>query len=148
MLDKVLPDQPTILLAAALYIYPEQEDAPEPRLLLSKAMALIDSEAGPLNAEELHVKAVLHGRLGQSSAATIAYQEALAQQPLEVGWRYDFAKQLYDQGRFPESQRELRIILSQKPRHEEASRLAQVLARQVAEGDTEQIMRSRDDSRK
>ena len=132
LLAKILPDQPAILLAAAMYLYPQPEAAEDRQPFLSKAISLYDKQSRSLDPVQWYTKAVLHFQLGQPAKAMQAYQAALANDPSQVGWRYEFAQLLYQQGRLKESRRQLVVILGQQPNHAAAHALFEELAQDAA----------------
>ena len=134
LLERVLPDQADLLLAAADHLYPPPQAAPQRRLLLRKAVALFDGRPGGLRPEDWHIKAMIHGQLGEPAEALLAYQAALAGRPLQADWRFELAQLLYEQERWLEAQREVRVVLDLQPRHAPTRELAAVLARLAAEG--------------
>ena len=87
MLRKLLPDDPAVLLSAALHAYPRPEDAASQRPFLEKALALLEARGGSLPAAELSLEADLDSRLDKPAEAIAALQAALTIRPLEIGWR-------------------------------------------------------------
>lgn len=134
LLDKILPDQPTLLLAAAMYLYPQPEAVQDRRPFMVKAIGLYNSQWGPMNSTHWYTKGVLHIQLGEPDMAIQAYKTALASNPGQVGWRFELAQLLYQQGRLKESRRELVVIRGQQPNHTAAGALLEQLAQDAAQG--------------
>jgi tetratricopeptide (TPR) repeat protein len=61
--------------------------------------------------------------MGRLEEALADYRAALERDPSEVGWRYETAEVLRRQGKRDEAEDELLLLLRQKPRHREATRL-------------------------
>jgi tetratricopeptide (TPR) repeat protein len=135
VLSQVLPDNPTFWLAAADQLYPTPETAPQRRPLLEKALALLERPPGPQTAGEIHLLAVTHTALDQPEAAVAAYRLALEKDPHQLGWRFELAKLLCEQRRFPEAQNELRTILARQPGHGQAKSLLEAVALALARGE-------------
>ena len=95
---------------------------------------MLGQRRDPLSAQDLYVKTQVHRLLGQPSMARQSLRAALLEQPDQIGWRYELAQFLYDQGHIQESRREVRTILDQQPAHPAARELAALIARQEAEG--------------
>ncbi len=133
ILAKILPDQPAILLAAAMYLYPQPEATEERQPFMSKAIAIYDNQPGSFDPAQWYTKGVLHVQLDQPAKAIQAYQAALANDPSQVGWRYELAQLLQQQGRLQESRRELVVIRGQQPNHAAARELLEAVAREAAE---------------
>jgi tetratricopeptide (TPR) repeat protein len=134
LLDVILPDDPRLLLAAAMYLFPQPEAAVQRGPLLRKAVSLLEGRQGRLDADQCHTLARLHVQLAQPREAIAAYRASLAADPLAVATRHELAQLLYEQGRFEESRREVRMILGQRPSHSAARSLKKLLAAQRAAG--------------
>jgi tetratricopeptide (TPR) repeat protein len=132
VLDKVLPDRPEVLLAAADHLYPDR-DADERRPFLLKARALLDARPASLTPAEIYFRAQLEVALGDPSAALRSYQDALAQAPDQVTWRFEYARLLRKQGRIEEAHRQVLTVLQQQPGHTEALQLLKQVAHDLAE---------------
>jgi hypothetical protein len=48
---------------------------------------------------------------------------------LNFGWRFEFARLLFDEGRLEAARRELRTVLAQEPTHQAATRLHEEIVR-------------------
>jgi tetratricopeptide (TPR) repeat protein len=131
---QLLPDRPSLWRLTAFHLFPRPEDQDERRPLLQQALTIYGASAEPLSATELHEKAALHRHLDQLSEAIAALEAALTQEPREVAWRFELARVLIEQGRFDDARRHLVLVLDQQPRHLEAPRLLELLARQKATG--------------
>jgi predicted Zn-dependent protease len=123
ILGRVLPDDPGLLVKAASHLYPKPEQAAERRPFLERALILLEQRPGPLQAQDLHTKAVIHTSLGQPAEALATYQAALTREPQQADWRCEFAQLLYQQGQVQEGCREALIVLRQQPGHAQALQL-------------------------
>ncbi len=128
LLEKILPAQADVLLKAAKYLYPQPEAQMDRKPLMEHALDSLRHEAHLLSPAQWHTKALIHQELGQSVEALQAYKTALNYKPSEIGWRYELALQLYENGQRQQASRELSIILGQQPNHAEALRLCATLA--------------------
>lgn len=145
ILDKVLPDSPTLLLTAAYKLYPAPEDVAAREPFLTRALALLEERDGPLDAPDLATRARIFAGLEKVTEATAAYREALRRQPRNVEWRYEFAVFLLEHEQPGAARREVLTVLAQRPAHAAARRLQQEVARQLAEGDATPLRDSDDD---
>jgi O-antigen ligase len=134
LIEKVLPDSPEVLLAAALRLYPDAEAVEERRPFLEKALHLLEAKSGKLGARELHVKARVHKALDQPDKAVQSYREALDREPSQTNWRFEFALYLYELGKLEEARRELVVVLAQDPSHERARQLLDEVLQGLVEG--------------
>jgi O-antigen ligase/tetratricopeptide (TPR) repeat protein len=123
LLAKVLPDRPGSLFEAAGQLYPRPEDAPRRRVLLERALALLQARPGVLRAKDYHLLARIHVVLGRDAEALTAYRGALARDPRQAGWRLELAKLLYRQGRLQETREELGRVIQDQPANAEARQL-------------------------
>jgi O-antigen ligase len=135
LLTNLLPDDPTLLLAAASQLYPEPAAKEKRRPLLVRGLALLEARTAPLRAEDLHTQAKLHAALGRNEDALSAYGRALALEPFCFAWRMEHAQLLFDSGRSREAESELRLILAQRPADTAARALQQQVARHIAENE-------------
>lgn len=129
--DQVLPHDPKLLLEAALRLYPEATADRQP--YLEEALGLLETRSALLAAEDLHLKAVILSALDRSHEASATYEAALAREPRQATWRFEFARLLYQQNRLRESQQELLIVLSYQPDHSAARELLTSVERKIAE---------------
>ena len=123
VLGRVLPDDPGLLAKAASHLYPRPEQVAERRPFLERALALLEQRPGPLQAQDLHTKAVIHTSLGQPAEALATYRAALRREPRQADWRCEFAQLLYQQGHVQEAEDEVLIVLRQQPGHAKALQL-------------------------
>jgi tetratricopeptide (TPR) repeat protein len=130
VLGRVLPDDPGLLARAASHLYPRPEQAAERSPFLERALVLLEQRPGPLRAQDLHTKAVIHTSLGQPVEALATYRAALRREPRQADWRYEFAQLLYQQGYVQEARREVLTVLRQQPRHAQALHLFEAGTRQ------------------
>jgi tetratricopeptide (TPR) repeat protein len=132
MLDKVIPDRPRLLLDAAQQLDP-QADAAERRPFLQRALAVLDRQPGPPDAESLYLRARLQVALGNSDAARQAYEAALRRSPHADERRYEYAQYLRSLDKLPEARRELQSILRAKPEHAAARQFLEDVSKELAE---------------
>jgi tetratricopeptide (TPR) repeat protein len=128
---QVLPPDPNLLLEAALQLHPQSSAERQP--FLKEALDLLDKKRSPMSAEDLHIKALILCAWGRSEEASAVYEAALVREPLQISWRLEFARILYQQKRLRESRLELLIVLSQKPDDPDARALLSVVERKLAE---------------
>ncbi len=132
LLERILPDRPEQIVAAAAQLDPDP-GAPRRRPFHEKALRLLSAPGIVRSASDLHLKAVLHESLGEAEQASRAYRAALDQAPQETEWRYEYARLLLRQGQLTEARIQVEAILSDHPDQREGNRLLQVLARDRAE---------------
>ncbi len=130
-MEKVLPDSPEVLLAAALHLYPNEGSIEKRRPFLEKALRILGEESSGLGARELHVKARVYKALDQPARAIQAYRELLDRESSQVSWRFEFARYLYDLGKPEEARRELVVVLAQEPNHRSARDLLNTVMREL-----------------
>jgi predicted Zn-dependent protease len=63
-----------------------------------------------------------------------SYQTALAREPGQVKWRFEYAQLLWQQRQLHEARRELLTVLSQQPDYPGVRESLTYLERQIAEG--------------
>jgi len=129
--DEILPDDPKILVAAALQLYPRP--TAERQLFLDKAVALLENQTTPLKGKDLRAQALIQSALGRSEEALAIYQAALAYEPRQVTWRFEFAQLLFQQKRLQEARAELLTVLAAQPEYTAARDLLGFVERQLAE---------------
>ncbi|MBV9125461.1 MAG: tetratricopeptide repeat protein [Planctomycetes bacterium] len=132
ILQRILPEQPQVLLEAASYLFPHSDQVAERRPFLEKALALVGHPPGPPRPEDLHLKAQIYQSWGQEAEALAAYREALAQKPGQAEWRFDLAEYYSQQERWEEAQGELQHLLEQQPGHRRARHLLEEVTRELA----------------
>ncbi len=109
LLEKVLPDNPDLLLVAALLRYPDSAALGQRRPFLEKARQLLESRPAEAGLRELHVDE--------------RTQKA----------RIEFARYLYEQGKLEEARRELRLVLADNPKNQVAQELLSMIVRRRPE---------------
>jgi hypothetical protein len=133
ILQRVLPEQPQVLLKAASYLFPHADQTAERRPFLEKALVLLANQPPPQSPDNLHLKAEIHQSLGEEAEALSAYQAALARKPWQADWRFDLAACYSQQDRWEEAQAELRRVLEQQPGHRPAQHLLEQVTRELAQ---------------
>jgi O-antigen ligase len=134
LLNKVLPDRPGSLFKAAGQLYPGPEDAPRRRVLLERALALLQARPGGLRAKDYHLMARIHLEFGRDADALTAYRGALARDPRQAGWRLELAKLLHRQGRLQEALEELGRVIQDQPDNAEARQLQKTVFQEQLNG--------------
>jgi O-antigen ligase len=129
--DRVLPDRPPLLLAAARSLVLPEESAHKERLL-ARALALIEGLGGAVSAEECGIRAEIHVLRDQPDQAITAYEQALEIRP-DAAWRFELARLLRERGRLQQARRELRTLLAEQPGHAQGQALYQEVVRVLAE---------------
>jgi tetratricopeptide (TPR) repeat protein len=130
VVEKVLPDRPGILLAAAHRLSPEL--GPPVRPLLERALELLAQGSNP-GAQELWLQGEVRAALGDVQGALSCSEFALRLAPGRADWRYQYARLLRGRGRLKEARSQLMTVLDQEPGHQEARRLLEEVARGLAE---------------
>ena len=82
--------------------------------------------------DDWQLKAAAHLELGQAAEALAAYQTAVARDPRQTEWRFQFAQLLVQAGRLEEAVRELKQVVREQPGNGDALELYQTVFRQLA----------------
>jgi tetratricopeptide (TPR) repeat protein len=135
VISQVLPDNPALLAGAAAAVGAPGEEDPRRTPFLARALALLRERPGALPAKDYHLQATIHSALGQPAEALDAYRVALDRDPLQAGWRYEFARLLYQQGRPRDAERELRAVLRDQPGNREAHELFRTVLQGTTDND-------------
>src|SRR5579875_739511 len=106
LVEKVLPDNPDLLLVAALLRYPDSGAVRQRRPFLERARQLLGPESDEGKPRDWNVDE--------------RTQKA----------RLEFARYLYEQGKLEEARRELRLVLAHDPKDGAAKELLSIVARQ------------------
>jgi hypothetical protein len=125
---RVLPDDPSLLCDAAARLDRGSHTSPRVRILLEKALALLQPAGARTRAPDWHLRGLIEGSLEHGEAALTAYETALDLEPGRDDWRCEFAELLRHQGRELRARDELRMILAQQPGHARARALLQAEA--------------------
>ncbi|HEY1379905.1 MAG TPA: tetratricopeptide repeat protein, partial [Gemmataceae bacterium] len=113
--DRVLPDRPDDLVAAARVLDSTLSASGPARPLLDRALALLADRPEGLSAEESYLKAQVDAALGRDEDAVRAYERALTFAQAKPEWRYQFVKLLMERGRWKEARRELEFLRREMP---------------------------------
>jgi tetratricopeptide (TPR) repeat protein len=132
-LADVLPDRPELLLAAVSRLNPNP-NAQERVALQRRALAFLEAKGPALGTTDLHLQSQLRRALGRRTEALAGYEALLLREPENASWRYEFSQLLYEEGRYPEAQRELLTVLAAQPRHAPAADLLNLVRRKMTEG--------------
>jgi O-antigen ligase/tetratricopeptide (TPR) repeat protein len=132
MLDRVLPANARLLLRAAHELYPGRAGGLRRRVILKGALALLAAKSETFGARDYHLKAILHQKLGEPEPALAAFRSALARDPAQADWRFEFAVLLRRQGQLKEARRELAEVVRSQPNNREAQNLLGVVVREMA----------------
>lgn len=127
ILEKVMPDRPSVLLASAMYLFPDPESINDRRPYLEKAIAYFPADRKSINPADLHLKATILRLLGRSDEALTDYRAAIAADPQLLTARFELATLLLDVDKKSEARRELIQILGFNPAHSEAKALLEEL---------------------
>ena len=132
ILDRVLPDRPDLLKAAAAYLYPTDADRRRP--IQARALAVLAAQTGPISAQDLHLRATIERDLGRPAEAIASYREALVRDSQQIDWRGELAELANEQGRYDESRQELLTILTLRPGDARFRALLDEVTRKIAAG--------------
>jgi len=135
VVSEVFPDRPDLLFRAASEVDPQAEGGQVRAAILTRALALLQEQPGRRQANDLHLEALIRNALGQPAEALDAYRAALARDPLQAGWRYEFARLLYQQERLHEAERELHAVLREQPDNGEARELLETVLQGLLDKD-------------
>jgi tetratricopeptide (TPR) repeat protein len=130
--ERLLPDQPALLLQAGALLEARPDPPASPRPFLEKGVRLLGAWA-TLSTEELRAKAHACRSLGQVAEARQAYEDLLARAPDQPAWRYEFAQMLYEAGQLDEARRQLVVLLRAEPANGPARDLYQTVVRDSAD---------------
>jgi tetratricopeptide (TPR) repeat protein len=133
-LDRVLPDRPEILLAAARHLCAGPTAVAQRRPFLERALAAWNRHCSSSSADDLYVKTQIYRLLEEPEPALAAIRDALLEDPDRFGWRYEYATMLYAQGHLADARRQLDPVLGQRPQHAQAQELLDTITRRIAEG--------------
>jgi O-antigen ligase/tetratricopeptide (TPR) repeat protein len=131
LVDKVLPDNPEVLLTAAITLYPDFGSAERRRPFLEKALHLLEAKEAELGTQDLLIQARIYRALDQPDEAIQAYRERLSRDPFQASWRYELAYYLYEVRRLEEAHRELTVLLTQHPKNGEAKTLLSMVRHEM-----------------
>jgi O-antigen ligase/tetratricopeptide (TPR) repeat protein len=126
--ERVMPDRPDLLLAAAELLPPDDADGRRP--FLARAVELFDRRTPPPKTEDLYRRGRAERLLGRPAEAAASYRAALAREPRQTAWRYELALALEQQRKWDEAERELTTILAQQPGERQARELLDVIRRE------------------
>ena len=123
LVDFVLPDQPSLILEAAARLFPPQDRDEGRKLLLKRALTLLDAQQTPLTPKEIRTKALCYQGLGRGEEAVQMYKTLVQREPSQANWRFELAQVLYQDGRLEEARSELATVLAQQPANTDAYKL-------------------------
>jgi O-antigen ligase/tetratricopeptide (TPR) repeat protein len=132
ILERVLPDRPDLLAAAAAHLCPTPGEGRRP--FLERALAVLAARPGPPSAQDLHLRATIERDLGRSAEALATYREALIRDPQRLEWRGELAELANEQGKYEDSRQELLTILSVRPDDAHFRALLDEVTRKIAAG--------------
>lgn len=93
LLEKALPDNPDLLLVAALLRYPDAGAVEQRHPFMKKALSLLESDSERVRQRESHVNEQIHQA------------------------RFEFARYLYERGKLEEARSELMLVLAKNPNY-------------------------------
>lgn len=94
-IERMLPDDPEILIMAARSLAARPDQADVVRRTVERAKSILTDRLITVDAADLHMLAQCYRILGQPDAARSAFEQALALDPRQHEWRYEFAEFLY-----------------------------------------------------
>lgn len=131
VLNQVLPDDPARIERAAELLFPAgSPDAAGRRAYLERARTLVLARAEK-TAADWALEGRLEGALGEPARAATAFQNALALDPRQTGWRLARAAALQDAGDLDAAARELEAVLTREPNHRAARDRLDVVRREI-----------------
>ncbi len=130
MLEKLIPNRPEVLLAAAMYFYPDPQSDAERVPFLERALAALPQSASTLTASDLQTKATICRLLDRKDEAVRSYQASIAANPEQIAPRLELATLLLELDKPAEARYELQLILGLQPSHQEARALLEEMDRQ------------------
>jgi tetratricopeptide (TPR) repeat protein len=145
LVEMVLPDNAEVLLAAALYLYPDFGSVERRRPFLEKALGLLVSNEAGQGSQDLLVKARIYKALDQPDRAILLYREFLNRDASQVGVRYELASYLREVRKLAEAQHELVVILAQEPKNGAAKSLLNSVVHDMLQEKTLQRKRQQED---
>jgi O-antigen ligase len=113
MLDKILPDNPELLLKAAQRLDNDITPDSPTKPLLARGRSLLNDRPPPLSASEYYLQARFNDLLGDADPALRAYSLALDMAPNQAEWRRDYVRLLIDQEKWAEASRQLNALPKQ-----------------------------------
>jgi tetratricopeptide (TPR) repeat protein len=125
VMERLLPEQPEMLVEAADWLYPKDKEATE--LLLKRALDLLQRRT--MLPPDLWLRGRIQERLGLLKEAADSYFLALERDPGQTQWRYERADLLMRLDRPKEAEPELERVLREQPHHADAKALLESLRR-------------------
>jgi hypothetical protein len=129
--ERVVPDDPALLYEAGQAL---EELGGDGGPLFAAALAALERPGAARSPPALLLLARLHRRFGHADEARRAYEDLLATPGRQSGYRLEFARLLFEQGRLQESRRELSLLLDDEPGNSEARELYRNVIHRIAEG--------------
>jgi len=130
--DKLLPDDPAVMLEAARVLSDRPEMSESIKLILERAKkALIEGTVGG-DANAARLLGQCHRMLGESDSAISAYRRAVDLAPSRLDWQYEFAEYLYSlrtENERIEAKKILGDIIAASPNHSRAINLLAIIER-------------------
>ena len=145
LVEKVLPDKPDVLLAAALHLYPDFGSVQRRRPFLEKALRSLEAKDEGTGPRDSLVKARIYKALDQPDQAILAYREFLNRDASQMRVRYEFASYLHEVRKLEDSQHELMVILAQESKNSAARSLLDAVVHDMLQEKTLERKRQRDD---
>jgi O-antigen ligase len=127
--ERILPSRPGLLLRAAELLPAEQRPP-----VLEKGLAALQELPAPAGPADLYLQARLCRALGRIDDASAAYRAALAMQPQQINWRFEWAELLYQHGQRDQARQQLIDLLAQQPGHGEARKLLETVIKDMVDG--------------
>lgn len=145
LVEMVVPDNPEVLLAAALYLYPDFGSVERRRPFLEKALGLLVSNEAGQGPQDILVKARIYKALDQPDQAILSYREFLNRDASQVCVRYELACYLREVRKLAEAQHELVVVLAQEPKNGAAKSLLNAVVHDMLQEKTLERKRQQED---
>ncbi len=131
MLQGLLADRPEQLMSAAAYLYPNPLTSMKPRRpFLERTLGLL-AKKETWSAGDYCLAGRAHFILHHSSDGRAAFERALAIEPRQTSWRYEYARFLYHEECLSDAERQLLTILDQQPEQKRAREFLQRIRERV-----------------
>jgi tetratricopeptide (TPR) repeat protein len=124
---KILPDRVEALVTTALQLYPGPEGTTQRQPFLDRVTEVFEKDPWTRSATEQY----LHGELlvaqGRTGEALRAWEKALSYAPDRADWRLEYAKLLYQSGRWDDALKEVEEVRAQAPQNAAALELRRAI---------------------
>jgi O-antigen ligase len=132
--ERIVPERPELLAAAARFLYAAPADAAARRPFQERALALLEQRPPARDVKMLRLKGELCQALGRPDDARAAYQAAVQADPSNFDLRVEYARLLYTQSCLAEAQAEVVAILRERYHYGPAMQLQAEINQALARG--------------